>query len=280
MRIFAGIDMSTTRQAAHQHTYVACLDEQKDRLHLFALFPLLEDADLIAFLTETHFLLCGIDAPLSLPPCGICRDIPCDCFYPQWATQLQEPWETFYHYRLCDILVRRTVPSLSPKPPLSNGGPVDITPLTMRWQRLYRSLAYHPNQPLQRIIEIYASGTGQLFAQKLTFPSIPGATLRTSHVYRAHFLSFLQEKYTLSCAPPLLEQAIESPDAFDAILSALSAFLTAQDQILQPEMLLGLTPAPAYVTPLINLSLATRQHMAIALRNQSWPRLPNVPETP
>lgn len=276
MVYFAGIDMSTTRQALSERTFAACIAQDGKKMELFALFPLRDDAELMGFLCEGTYALCGVDAPLSLPPCASCCDLGCGCSFPSWATELGEPWEVFYHYRLCDILLRRTVPPLSPKPALSNGGPIDITPLSLRWLRLSRVLATHPCRPMARVIEVYASGTAHLLAKKFAFSSPTRPTYRTSAALRARYVSCCVSVLPLHVPPALGALMIERQDALDAVLAALSAVFAAQGRVLQPRMLLGLTPAPAYVKPLRHLSLATREEMAHHLTPQNWPMLPNL----
>ncbi len=274
MLYFAGVDMSTTRQALCERTFAACIAQRGETLELFALFPLRDDAELMGFLVEGDFALCGIDAPLCLPPCAFCRDLGCDCRFPAWAAELGEPWESFFHYRLCDILVRRAVPPLSPKPALSNGGPVDITPLSLRWLRLSRALAAHPRQPLARVVEVYASGTAHLLGKKLALSFSKGPTHRTSSLERTRCLSQFSSVFPFRCSGALEVLMVEHQDAFDAVLAAISAVFAAQGRVLHPRMLLGLTQAPAYVKPLHHLSLATREEMADYLASPLWPMLP------
>lgn len=274
--IFLGIDLSTQRQALQGKTQVALAESHSSGIHLLSVQPLLDDLALVELLAQTPFVACGVDAPLSLPPCVVCRVYPCPCVYETWAKMLGVDPAMVYHYRLSDLLIRKTIPHVAPKPPLSHGGPVDITPLSLRWLRLTRVLLSQ-HVLLERIVEVYASGAIQLFAQMAGLVSGERFSYRASAQKRAALLCFLAERHLLSSSAELWDIMVNNEDALDAVVACLCAWLAQQQKIIPASVLLGLQPySPSWmVHPLHDSDREDRQRMLSVVQNAPWVALPD-----
>lgn len=272
---FVGLDLSTRRQAEQGKTLAAIGQPWGQGVQLLEIRTLPSDASLLDLLQNQAFVACGVDAPLSLPPCVLCRVCPCDCPLSEWAGLLGFAADAVYHYRLSDLLLRKTVPGVSPKPPLSHGGPVDITPLTLRWLRLSRELSAR-KVSLQRVMEVYATGSIQLWAQALGLCQGQTFRYRSHPELRAGFLCELAEQGWLSAPEPLWERMVHSDDALDAAIACLSVRLAHDGRCLRPAVLLGLErePAPSMVRPLQGVPMAVRRAMHAALEQMPWAALP------
>ena len=273
-----GLDLSTLPQAQEGKTVLALLEQQKQHLFFQAFKTLETDEALLEQLASPSYVCCGIDAPLSLPPCLRCEDAPCQeqCPFERWSWLLDQRPDLFYHYRLADVIIKKSLKHISPKPPLSRGGPVDITPLTLRWLRLSRHLKTL-SIPTNRLQEIYASGTAQLYAQKLHIANEQPFHYRKNQQLRQRLLDAIARQKWLKLSKSAKQQAIESEDAFDALMAALSAWHHAAQQTLTPEQLLGLSESPSAVRPLSNdITIEDRIEMARLLSSGDWMRLPNL----
>lgn len=276
MHLILGIDFSTVRLSYKGKTCIAVGESLPEGLHVHEVIPVCGDDELLCWL-QKPFTLCGIDAPLSLPPCIFCPQVRCVCSYEHWMQELGEPAHHAYHYRLSDIVVRKAVRGISPKPPLSNGGPVDITPLTLRWMRLARSLATEPHI-LQRVVEVYATGAIQLYAQWLGVTPNRTFHYRASLQNRQVFLEKMRSLGRLHVDDVLWKRMLESEDSLDAVMVALSTWHAVQGRILQPETLLGLDTRSAFgVQPIQTASSVIRRQIVDALLSAPWMVLPYLP---
>ncbi|MEM1009600.1 MAG: hypothetical protein AAGJ35_11410, partial [Myxococcota bacterium] len=264
------------------HTYAAQLHlDPQGQLTLQQLRALHDDIALLEMLTEPQNQLCGLDVPLSLPPCLRCTQNPCPCSFNTWAQLLELPQQTFFHYRLCDVLIRKKFPHLTPKPPISNGGPVDITPLTLRWQRLNRA---NPQLPLHKIVEVYVSGSVQLLAEFMQLtPHKQRFPYRSSNVYRARMLHALQHTFPLTIPRPLQEPLQHNEDAFDALIAALCTCFAEQGWFYPPhtmlETTLSTTPVGTAMKPLIPTAVHTEMLQTLSKRCPCLPLLPTTAPT-
>ncbi|TNE48897.1 MAG: DUF429 domain-containing protein [Deltaproteobacteria bacterium] len=274
--VFLGLDLSTRRQSLQGKTMLARGEASGQGVRIVSIAPLLGDDALLNVLSEQSFVRCGIDCPLSLPSCVLCRVCPCDCRAAEWAVMLGFQPDDVFHYRLGDMLVRRTLQHVGPKPPLSNGGPVDITPLTLRWLRLSRTLLSRA-APLERIVEVYASGTIQILAELLGLVQQTVFRYRTSPALRASLLCELAERQWLTASEAAWEQLVDSDDAMDAAIACLSARLAYERHILWPSTLLGLDERAScsVVRPLQGSSKESRVSLAEVLLQQPWVALPD-----
>ena len=238
MKMILGIDLSSVRLAEKGKTMVAVLGETGTSLRLLSLFSLRDDRELVSLLKTCPFVICGVDAPLSLPPCVLCTHFPCPCLFGRWTELLGFAPEMAYHYRISDLVLRRSLPFVAPKPPLSNGGPVDITPLTMRWLRITRQLVA-AGVPLQRIIEVYGSGAIQLYAQYFQLAAERIYHYRASEHNRRMLLEHVCEEGVLELTSVFRAELCENEDAFDALFVALTSWHTFHDRSYTPDMLLS-----------------------------------------
>lgn len=275
-RVFLGIDLSTVRQAGLGKTCVAVTEETDTGLALFGIETPEDDDALLEWLS-LPFWMCGVDAPLSLPPCAICRSFPCDCPLADWFSAFGQHPQSAYHYRLSDLLIRESVPGVSPKPPISHGGPVDITPLSMRWLRLARLLCGR-EIGLSRIVEVYSSGAIQLYARWFGLTGDRVYRYRGGPERREVFLEKLASSGRLVASPMLWDQMRESEDSLDAVMAALSAWHASRREVLFPEVLLGLIVKEGVVgiNPCTHFSEETRREMANWLLRSSWIMLPEL----
>ena len=281
--MFIGIDMSTRGQARAGKTIAAVSESTKRGIKLLFLEALLDDQSLLSFLNRESFIVCGIDAPLSLPPCILCHSPNCiECSLAFFVKELGFDVEDLYHYRLSDLLIRKCLKGVSPKAPLSKGGPVDITPLTLRWLHLSRKLTKKKKLSNGYISEVYASGTIELYAQKFGLSIGKKFYYRASQEKRALFLCFLAEEGLLIANETILENLISSEDAFDAAIACLSGWLLYHQQSLEPAELLGLKKerASRFVSPVMSVKRTLRERMLIDLRSSPRPALPSFPSLP
>ncbi len=274
--VFLGLDLSTRRQSLQGKTILATGEAVGLGVRIVSITPLLGDEALLNVLSEQSFVRCGIDCPLSLPSCVLCRVCPCDCRAAEWAVMLGFQPDDVFHYRLSDMLIRRTLHHVGPKPPLSKGGPVDITPLTLRWLRLSRALL-RKAAPLERMVEVYASGSIQILAELLGLVQQTVFRYRTSQILRASLLCELAERQWLTASEEAWEQLVASDDAMDAAIACLSARLAYERNILWPSTLLGLGDRLScrLVRPLQGCSQESRTLLAEALLQQPWVALPD-----
>lgn len=270
---FLGIDLSTVRQAALGKTVLAVLRAgDTGPARLVELRALRTDGELVKALGSTSYRLCGVDTPMGLPPCAACRRADCPgCAYRRWSIALSGREDLFYHYRLCDALVGRTVRFVNPKPPLSNGGRVDITPLTMRWMRLRRQL---PGRVEGRVIEAYPSGAALLLAHQLGVVS--GAfPYKRERGARAALLDALLNHDEVAIPARLRRVLLAGDDGFDALIAALTAQQTVARRFLSWRALLGLEPAPVEVVELpSSLAMEERERLAAMIARGPWIHLP------
>lgn len=274
--MFFGIDLSTRRQSLQGKTILARGEARDFGVHIVSVEPLLDDEALLDVLTKQEFVRCGVDCPLSLPPCVLCRVCPCDCRWSEWAMMLGFQPDDIYHYRLSDMVVRKTVQHVGPKPPLSNGGPVDITPLTLRWLRLARQL-FAQDAPLEKTVEVYASGSIQILATLTGLVQQTVFRYRKSSALRASFLCSLAERQWLTASEDVWELLVQSDDALDAAIACFSAYLASRGEILWPSDLLGLEErrSSSMVRPLQRGCYEMRSTLTEVLLQSPWVALPD-----
>ncbi len=221
------------------------------------------DDDLLRILNDGGYLFCGIDAPLCLPPCVVCRDWRCQsCPILEVASALNFSHSYLFHFRLSDLVVKSANLGIFPKPALSNGGPVDITPLTMRWLRLARLLSSE-GSALEKIFEVYTRGAVLLIAQSL---GISPPTKSRNPFERQLFLQGVTQNFPVRIPPKISEQLLKSEDLFDASIACLCMWFMLREEFYLPEEFL------------FRISLAPElQQLARELLYQfPWPVYPNI----
>ncbi len=276
--IFLGVDFSSINLAKKGKT-VAVILSHKDK----AAPPRIEESvrlenneEFIDFLRLQSFSLCGVDAPLSLPPCLFCQRTHCDCPLVSWTPFLGISVEDFYHYRLSDILIRRAIPPLMPKPALSNGGPVDITPLALRWLHLSRMMK-RQDLATDKIIEVYSSGAIPIYAKNFGMGDT-AFRYRSSPQERERLLTkILDSSIVTMTQRHLFDLFAYNEDAFDALFAALTTWQVAQGKALLPSQLLSLTPSPPWIRQLEQIPLNEREKMTLFLKTSNWTFLPIPP---
>ena len=210
-----GIDVSTLRQSREGRTLAVIAEIEDGVFCVREVRPLLDDEAFLHVLTEAPFLSCGLDLALTLPPCLMAsNDVS-----KRWEEKAVE-WglsvETFYHYRPEDWLLRKMLPGIAPKPPISNGGPIDLTPLTLRWLRLKRQLDREQRQ-LAPLTEVYASAAIELLAKGFGFESRKRFPYRSSEEFRAQWPEELCRTQQVVIPDTLWSTLISSDDPLDAL---------------------------------------------------------------
>ena len=274
-KFFLGIDFSSSHLAKKGKTVVVILAQKQgeDRPCVEEIIALRNNTEFTDFLGMQKFDLCGLDSPLSLPSCVLCQKTNCDCPLVHWRKLLGIGVEDFYHYRLSDILIRKAIPPLSPKPALSNGGPVDITPLTLRWLHLSRLLKQQ-NIATNRIIEVYGSGAIQIYAKELGLSEEKNFHYRRSEENRELLLSKISRFNVVQIKRELFEIFVNNEDAFDALFVALTSWHVANGYYLSPENLLSLSNPPSWVRSLSHIPKIERLAMKTFLEDKQWSFLP------
>lgn len=274
-RLFMGIDLSAESQAVQGKTCVVIAKELERGICVISIHYPLDDRELLAFLIAPSIVVCAIDAPLCLPPCVSCQTLACDCSLNKWSQMMGFSDQTLYHYRFSDLILRKTVRGISPKPALSDGGPIDITPLTLRWLRIMRLLQ---SQQIShnRFLEVYASGAIQLFALHFKLLKSGVFRYRASIENRTQLLCLLTESGQISCCEEHWHQITHSEDAFDATFACLSAWSAYHNLNLSLAQMLGLqTPNPTWLTPINAVSTSIRLQMLTYLQNNIHAVLPD-----
>jgi len=272
---FLGIDMSTTGQAKQGKTVAALFREDFGKLALVTIFPVHTDEELLSLLQEQPFALCGMDAPLRLPPYILRTEDEQGYPLGRWLDYLGEHQDALYHYRLSDILIRKTLRNVGPKPALSRGGPVDLTPLTLRWLRLSRRLKGKPELQ-QRIIEVYASGAVQLFASALGLVHDAVFRYRKRNENRTQLLLKMIEKELIVIPDPLWGDICEHEDYFDAVIAGLTTWHAFYHRALSPTTFLGLGDTSLHIKEPTSIPVEERHQMVEFLSDGNWAYLPDT----
>lgn len=276
MELILGVDLSTVRQAEKGKTCVAVAEGCEAGIILHEVLMPEDDEALIALLSQPY-TRCGIDAPLGLPPCVLCRAMPCDCPISTWMELLGQGPQAAYHYRLSDLVVRSCLSGVHPKPPLSTGGPVDITPLTMRWLRLARQLATR-GCSLRQIVEVYATGAIQLYAQHFGLTAHQTYHYRSSEARRTTLIENLCDVGRLTASDMLWDQMVGSEDVLDAVMACLSAWHSLRGSVLLPQTLLDLNSNGEAAFALAGIPREVREAMLEHLLRSPWVMLPALSE--
>ncbi len=232
--VFLGVDLSSHNLAVRGKTRVIIGRSKGGSLTFEEICSPKTDRELIEIFAESRFELCGIDSPLSLPPCSICRIWDClNCPYRKLAVEgLDFREEVLYHYRIADLVFRKLGWPVKPKPALSNGGPVDITPLTLRWQKIARELFQLGRLfLLGRICEVYSRGIAALFSLSLFEQNLK----LNSDLMREQFWSVLMKRYPVKIPDTIFSELIADRDSFDAALACLGSWFASRGEVNTPE---------------------------------------------